>query len=187
MTQKFSSNDDTPAVQAVNTGTGAAIFADGTSGGGLAATSVSDIGVHSANHTPSEPAIFGINDSPGQRVPDGGKAGAGSGVWGHTRVEKGAGVVGSVEPGLGQAVGVVGIGPTAGRFDGNVEVTGLLTCDGQAAGDPPAIKGISDRGDAVQGICSAPGRSGLTGIHQAGGRGLTAVGSPAGITDYGSR
>jgi hypothetical protein len=45
-------------------------------------------------------------------------------VWGHTTVEKGAGVVGSVEPGLSQAA--------AGRFFGNVEVTGdiqLLNAD----------------------------------------------------------
>jgi hypothetical protein len=117
-----SSDNDQPAVHATNTSTGAAIFADGTSGSGLADTSVSDVGVHSANHSASEAAIFGINDTPGQQVPDGPnrKAGAGSGVWGHTRVEKGAGIVGSVEPGLGQAAGVVGIGPTAGRFFGIV-------------------------------------------------------------------
>jgi hypothetical protein len=186
MTEKLVSNDDTPALQAINTATGAAIFADGTGNtgaGGLAASSVSGIGVHSANHTPSETAIFGINDSPGQQFPDGGKAGAGSGVWGHTRVEKAAGVVGSVEPGLSQAAGVVGIGPTAGRFFGNVGVTGSFICQGQEPGDPPAVKGISDRGDGVQGICSERTRSGLTGIHTGGGRGLTAVGSPAGHFD----
>ncbi len=56
-----------------------------------------------------------MNDAAGQ-VPDGLNRPAGNGVWGHTKVEKGSGVVGSVEPGLRQAAGVTGIGPTAGRF-----------------------------------------------------------------------
>jgi hypothetical protein len=132
---------DQPAFHATNTGTGAAIFADGTTGGGLAATSVSDVGVHSANHSASETAIFGINDTPGQQVPPNSKAGAGSGVWGHTRAEKGAGLVGSVEPGLREAAGVVGLGPTAGRFFGDVEVTGQIRHGGNITTSGLEVRG----------------------------------------------
>jgi hypothetical protein len=101
---------------------GDGVQGNSNSGAGVAGASASGVGVHGANHTASDAAIFGINDTPGQQVPDGPnrKAGAGSGVWGHTKVEKGAGVVGSVEPGLSQAV--------AGRFFGNVEATGTVTC-----------------------------------------------------------
>ena len=136
----FTSNNDKPAVHAINTSTGAAIFADGTSGGGLAATSVSDVGVHSANHSASQAAIFGINVAQGQ-VPDGPNrtAGSGSGVWGHTRVEKGAGVVGSVEPGLNQAVGVVGLGSESG------------------------VRGFSTTGDGVRGDTKRSGSNGVVG------------------------
>jgi hypothetical protein len=67
--------------------------------------------------------IFGFNGATGS-VPDGLNRPAGSGVWGHTKVEKGSGVVGSVEPGLTQAAGVTGIGPVAGQFFGDVKVFG---------------------------------------------------------------
>jgi hypothetical protein len=134
----FTSNNDKPAVHAINTGTGAAIFADGTSGGGLAATSVSDVGVHSAIHSASQSAIFGINVAQGQ-VPDGLNHPAGNGVWGHTRVEKGAGVVGSVEPGLTHAVGVVGLGSEVG------------------------VRGSSATGDGVRGDTQKSGSNGVVG------------------------
>jgi len=108
---------------------GDGVQGNSNAGAGVAGASVSGTGVHGANHSASETAVFGINDTPGQQVPPNSKAGAGSGVWGHTRVEKGAGVVGTVEPGLSQATGVVGIGPTEGRFVGNVEVKGNLLVD----------------------------------------------------------
>jgi hypothetical protein len=48
-------------------------------------------------------------------------------------VEKGSGVVGSVEPGLTKAAAAItGIGPTAGRFIGDVEVTGNIHFGGGA-------------------------------------------------------
>jgi hypothetical protein len=103
---------NTPAIRGINKGTGDGVWGESIdrSSSGVAGGSVNGIGVHGANHSELEAAIFGINDTPGKTVPDGSKAGAGSGVWGHTRVEKGAGVVGSVEPGLSQAVGLLGLG-----------------------------------------------------------------------------
>jgi hypothetical protein len=86
-------------------------------------------GVQGFTHAPDQVAVFGMNDAPGTVVPDGLNRPAGSGVWGHSKVEKGSGVVGSIDGNLTQAAGVVGIGPTAGRFFGDVEVTGTLSVD----------------------------------------------------------
>lgn len=67
--------------------------------------------------------IFGVHNGSGT-VPKGSPAGSGSGIWGHTTVEKGTGVYGTVEPGLTKAAGITGVGVIAGRFFGNVIVTG---------------------------------------------------------------
>ena len=73
--------------------------------------------------------MFGINNATGP-VPSGLKTPAGGGVWGHTLVQNGSGVIGSVDPSLPTAAGVTGIGnPLAGQFLGNVTITGTLTVD----------------------------------------------------------
>jgi hypothetical protein len=104
-------------------------MSDGASGAGLAGASVSDVGVHGATHEASQSAIFGINIAQG-RVPEaeGLDHPAGNGVWGHTKVEKGAGVVGSVKPGLSQAAGIVGLGDDKG-----VGIQGFSQATGQNA------------------------------------------------------
>ncbi|MHC9291293.1 hypothetical protein ACRCUN_02445 [Mycobacterium sp. LTG2003] len=48
----------------------------------------------------------------------------GNGVWGHTKVAGGSGVLGTVEPGTRDVAGVTGVGDTAGRFYGAVEIVG---------------------------------------------------------------
>jgi hypothetical protein len=90
---------------------------------GVRGNSPNGVGVDGTTNASNQSAIFGFNGAKGQ-VPDGLNRPAGNGVWGHTTVEKGSGVVGSTEPGLTQAAGVTGIGPIAGRFLGDVEVTG---------------------------------------------------------------
>src|SRR5262249_13237480 len=109
-------------------GNGVVGFAKG--GNGLLARSITGNAVHAASdsgvgaagttNSSSQSAVFGFNGATGQQIPDGLNRPAGNGVWGHTRVEKGSGVVGSVDSNLSQAAGVVGIGSTAGRFFGNV-------------------------------------------------------------------
>jgi hypothetical protein len=83
------------------------------------------VGLAASTNASDNSAIFGFNGGHGQ-VPDklDPPRPAGNGVWGHTTVEKGSGVVGSVEPGLSEAAGVTGLGPIAGKFFGDVEVTG---------------------------------------------------------------
>jgi hypothetical protein len=118
-----------------NTGRGVVGISNGA-GVGVLGQSNSNDGVSGSTNSAGHSAVFGFNGARGQ-VPDGLNRPAGNGVWGHTTVEKGAGVTGSVDANLSQAAGVVGIGPTAGRFFGNVEVTGSLTVDRdiQVAGD----------------------------------------------------
>jgi hypothetical protein len=104
-----------------------AVFANATSpsGAGVHAISNHAAGVEGSTNASDSSAIFGFNGARGQ-VPDGLNRPAGNGVWGHTTVAKGSGVVGSVEPGVTPAVGVTGIGPIAARFIGKVECDGPL-------------------------------------------------------------
>jgi len=122
----YSQNPHASGVYGAGAGAGVAGFSD--VGTGVNGISTSGLGVSGSTGSASQSAIFGINNATGP-VPDGLNRPAGGGVWGHTRVEKGSGVIGSVEPGLTQAAGVTGIGPIAGHFFGNVIVTGdvLLT------------------------------------------------------------
>jgi len=115
-------------------GNSAQLGVQGTSGGGIGVQGVGagtgvkgvsekGVGVNGATNADDQSAIFGFNGGRGQ-VPEGLDRPAGGGVWGHTTVEKGSGVIGSVEPGLTQAAGITGIGPIAGHFFGDVLVTG---------------------------------------------------------------
>lgn len=122
----FGANNGAKGVGVQGNGPEAGISGFSDRGAGVRGHSNHATGVEGFAHVTDQNAIFGMNDTTGQ-VPDGLNRPAGSGVWGHTKVEKGSGVVGSVEPGLKQGAGVTGIGPTAGRFFGDVEVTGNLT------------------------------------------------------------
>jgi len=104
---------------------GQGLLAKAITGNAVQADSDSGVGVAGTTNSSSQSAVFGFNGAKGQ-VPDGLNRPAGSGVWGHTTVEKGSGVVGSVDGNLTQAAGVVGIGPIAARFFGDVEVTGKI-------------------------------------------------------------
>jgi hypothetical protein len=87
-------------------------------------------GVNGSAQSAAQSGVFGINMA-GGTVPDNlnPPRPGGSGVWGHTTVEKASGIVGSVDPNLQNAAGVTGIGKIAGQFFGDVHVTGdvLLT------------------------------------------------------------
>jgi hypothetical protein len=98
-------------------------------GAGVNGTSANGVGVSGETGSASQSAVFGINNAPGP-IPGGLSYPAGGGVWGHTKVQNGSGVIGSVDPNLTQAAGVTGIGnPLAGQFLGNVTITGTLTVD----------------------------------------------------------
>lgn len=73
----------------------------------------------------------------------------GNGVWGHTKVAGGSGVLGTVEPGTSEVAGVTGIGDTAGRFLGAVEVVGSasVTSALEVGGNIDVRGSIDVRGD----------------------------------------
>ncbi len=98
-------------------------------GPGVRAQSNHASGIEAVTHIQDQSGIFGLNDSAGE-VPEGINRPGGNGVWGHTKVEKGSGVVGSVEPGLTRAAGITGIGSLAGKFLGDVEVLGAARFHG---------------------------------------------------------
>jgi hypothetical protein len=96
-------------------------------GAGVNGTSATGVGVSGETGSASQSAVFGINNATGP-IPGGLSHPAGGGVWGHTQVQNGSGVIGSVDPNLTQAAGVTGIGnPLAGQFFGNVTITGTLS------------------------------------------------------------
>jgi len=106
-----------------------------------------------------------------------GESDAGDGVFGLSKAQDRSGVTGFNQ---GGGRGLTAVGTPAGHFDGDVEVTGHFK---NPTPNAPAVFGESDSGDGVLGLSRAPGRSGVTGFNQGGGRGLTAVGSPAGHFD----
>jgi hypothetical protein len=79
---------------------------------------------HSSDHN----AILGNNDATAP-APSGGPP-AGNGVFGFTQVPNASGVVGAIPATNTQGAGVTGIGPTAGRFYGDVVVTGDVQLTG---------------------------------------------------------
>jgi hypothetical protein len=124
----FSENPNASGMYGNGVGSGVAGFSE--TGTGVNGTSTNGVGISVSTGSASQSAVFGINNAPGP-VPSGLTYPAGGGVWGHTKVQNGSGVIGSVDPNLTQAAGVTGIGnPLAGQFFGNVVVTGDITPSG---------------------------------------------------------
>jgi hypothetical protein len=99
------------------------------SGNGVSGVSKNGIGASGNTQSAAQSGVFGINQA-GGFVPDGLNRPAGNGVWGHTNVEKGSGVVGSADASLTNAAGLTGIGKIAGQFFGDVHVTGDVSLTG---------------------------------------------------------
>ncbi|MFF9490449.1 hypothetical protein [Streptomyces sp. NPDC014676] len=84
--------------------------------------------IQSFAHDSRRNGVFGNNDAKAP-APSGG-APAGNGVFGFTEVPNASGVCGAIPASNTKGAGVTGIGRTAGRFFGNVEVTGDLVLTG---------------------------------------------------------
>lgn len=119
----FGANNGTKGVGVQGNGPDAGVSGFSDDGVGVRAHSSRSTAVEAFTHNADQNAVYGMNTHTATVSPNLGRP-AGAGVWGHTKAEGGAGVVGSVEPGLTQAAGITGIGPVAGRFFGDVEVTG---------------------------------------------------------------
>lgn len=79
-------------------------------------------------HDPARNGVLGHNNGKGKAPTKG--APAGNGVYGYTEVSNASGVCGAVAAGNSGGAGVTGIGKVAGRFLGNVAITGSLTVNG---------------------------------------------------------
>ncbi len=119
----FGANNESRGVGVRGNGPDAGVSGFSAAGAGVRGESSRGGGVAGIAHVPEQNGMFGMNDAAGP-IPSGLNRPAGSGVWGHTKVDGGSGIVGSVEPGVNNAAGVTGIGPIAGRFFGDIEVTG---------------------------------------------------------------
>ncbi len=97
-------------------------------GVGIRAHSNHGDGTQSFAHSSDHNGLLGLNDAK-TAAPSGG-APTGNGVYGYTAVPNASGVCGAVAAGSHDGAGVTGIGPTAGRFFGNVIVTGDIQLTG---------------------------------------------------------
>jgi hypothetical protein len=113
-----SSTEGTGVSASSTEGTG--VSASSVNSTGVNGTSQSGVGVSASTQNANQNAIFGINTAAGPATAPV-NAIAGCGVWGHTKVQGGTGVVGSTEPDV-TATGVLGIGN--GNGDGVLGVAG---------------------------------------------------------------
>jgi len=121
---------------------------------GVEGESKSGDGVTGATWNWARSGVFGANWST-ESVPEG-RVGppAGNGVYGYTDVPNASGVVGAISATNTQGAGITGIGTTAGRFFGNVDVIGNV----QVSGDVVlAGNDCAERFDIVAGASAEPG------------------------------
>lgn len=147
----FGSNDATNHAEGPSGGVGIFGLSHCPGGNGVKGESDKGSGSLGVTHSTGRSGLFGLNDAHGaipksQPHQPAGPFGVpmpipltpeveadplpGNGVWGHSTVDGGSGVVGSVEAGLKKSAGVTGIGDVAGRFFGDVEVTGDIKLTG---------------------------------------------------------
>ena len=133
------------------------------SGPGVLAHSDHSDGAQGYAHDSAANGVHGHNTATVPAPTSG--APAGNGVFGYTDVPNASGVVGAVAGSNTTGAGVTGIGPTAGRFFGDVVVTGDIqlvgadlaeefTLVGEQAADPGSVMVIVGA-DQVQ-ICDQP-------------------------------
>lgn len=112
-------------------GRGATAGVDARSNGGTGIRAIShrNDGAQLTTHSNSFNGVFGNNTS---RVAtrEGAPTPVGNGVFGYSAVPNASGVCGAVSEENDRGAGVTGIGPTAGRFFGHVDVIGDITCTG---------------------------------------------------------
>jgi hypothetical protein len=122
-------NDPAKGVGVQGNGPEAGVSGFSEKGAGLQAHSNHGDGTRSFAHSSDRNGLLGLNDAK-TKAPAGSAAPVGNGVYGYTDVPNGSGVCGAVAAGNQEGAGVTGIGPVAGRFFGNVVVTGDITLSG---------------------------------------------------------
>lgn len=184
--QGIASQTGRSGVTGLNSSGGNGIFGQSESGRGVAGISSTGIGVF--GETAGDDGVQGRSGDSGHSGVAGFNDGDGNGVFGRS-FGKGIGV-------FGQSAGSDGVQGVASD-DGHSGVTGLNTGGGNGvfgqsetgrgvagtSNTGSGVQGVSNGGDGVFGQTSGKDRSGITGFNTGGGRGLTAVGSPAGHFD----
>jgi hypothetical protein len=174
----------------------AGVSGHSAAGAGVLAHSDHGDGVQGFAHDSAANGVHGHNDATGAAPTSG--APAGNGVFGYTDVPNASGVVGAVASSNTTGAGVTGIGPTAGRFFGDVVVSGDIqlvgadlaeefSCVSGEAADPGSVMVLvgddqirpCDQGydRRVAGVISGAGgyRPGLVLDRRAPGRGRQAL------------
>ena len=115
-------NHATSGVGVQGNGPEAGLSGFSEAGSGVLAHSNQGDGTQSFAHSSDHNGLLGMNDAKAEASPGG--APKGNGVYGYTDVPNGSGICGAVGAGNTTGAGVTGIGPIAGRFFGNVVVSG---------------------------------------------------------------
>jgi hypothetical protein len=193
--QGVSSGVDKSGVTGLHGGGGNGVFGQSPTGRGVAG--ISDSGVGIFGECTRGHGVQGQTNQLGRSGVAGHNGGGGDGVSGEALT--GRGVFGISDSGVGvfgeslRNDGVQGITSQTGRSG----VTGIHRLDGNGvfgqsesgrgvagiSNTGRGVEGVSNGGDGVFGQTNRKDRSGVTGSNTGGGRGLTAVGSPAGHFD----
>jgi len=118
----FGANNGAAGAGVQGNGPTAGVSGHSVAGAGVLAHSDHGDGVQGFAHDSAANGVHGHNDATAPSPTSG--APAGNGVFGYTDVPNASGVVGAVAASNTTGAGVTGIGPTAGRFFGDVVVTG---------------------------------------------------------------
>jgi len=121
-------NDAAKGVGVQGNGPEAGVSGFSENGVGLRAHSNHGDGTQSFAHSSDHNGLLGLNDA--KAAAPGGGSPAGNGVYGYSEVPNASGVCGAVAAASTDGAGVTGIGPVAGRFFGNVVVTGDISLPG---------------------------------------------------------
>jgi hypothetical protein len=121
-------NHPTNGVGVQGNGPEAGLSGFSESGVGIRSHSNRGDGTQSFAHSSDHNGLLGLNNATAPAP--GGGAPAGNGVYGYTNVPNASGVCGAVGAGNVDGAGVTGIGTTAGKFFGNVVVTGDIQLTG---------------------------------------------------------
>ena len=103
-------------------------------------------------HDQGHNAVLGSNTA--TAAAPGGSAPAGNGVFGYTTVPNASGVVGAVASSNTDGAGVTGMGPVAGRFFGDVVVTGDIQLAGADLAEEFGVLGGAEAGSVM--VISGP-------------------------------
>lgn len=134
----LAANMSTKGVGVQGNGPDAGVSGFSENGAGVRAHSTKGDGAQAFAHAANRNGLLGLNDAKSKavevmrdiegRVVE--QAPSGNGVFGYTDVPEGSGVCGAVSNDNRDGSGITGIGPTAGRFFGDVDISASLSVAG---------------------------------------------------------